>query len=220
VGRLLLPNNGPCTLDWGIVGTWVQGTFVLAGVIVAYTQLQALNQNERVKTTLNVYYDLTRTIIPLPGGNPQTIFGALRDIGNTIIRPDAFVAALRRLDSRSLSPQDVLYLTTVRANVSIVHNYFDTVSAMSRRGLLDDDIMFFTMARIITSSYKILSHMISLDRSAELMDSPLFRDLAARADGYIANHKARFAHLREIDIDAIFKKGPGASDAEQDQNGP
>ena len=52
------------------------------------------------------------------------------------------------------------------------------------------------------------------------MDSPLFRDLAARADGYIANHKARFAHLREMDIDAIFKKGPGASDAEQDQNAP
>lgn len=190
-GRLLLPNNGPCILDWSLVGIWLQAGFVLAGVVVAAFQLKRFNDNGRVKNTLRLYEQYMHTAVLIDQNSPMTMPAALNWLQWVDRNFTEYLALLNRANLGQASQADATLLGNVRTSAIITHNFFDTAAVLLNRHLLDDEVFFDTLGYLTAQSYGLLEKILNADKTL-LTGSPLFKRLSEQAQTYKQDHPDRF----------------------------
>jgi hypothetical protein len=190
IGRILLPNNGPCTLDWGIIGVWVQDAFVLGGVLVAAYQLMRFNDNERVKNTLRLYEQFMQSPVQTSSGKELTAFSAGRYLAEGAREAATYVAIRKKCEGGNATANETVWINEVLAGANTTHNFFDTVAVLFRRGLLDRAVFFDTLAGLTVTRYEQLEKLLDVDPKL-LRGSPLFKELAEQARAYLKEHPDR-----------------------------
>ncbi len=128
-----------CSIDWTALGTWFLVGTGIAGVIVAAIQLRKLNENERLKNTLELLRRYDSVLVPfMHEGKQEAITAAVAVARCT---PEV----LEFFGSYGQQPPSSDYKLRW-ASVTIAVNYFKTVGALWERRVIDHDLFFSIMA--------------------------------------------------------------------------
>ena len=147
VGRLLLPNSGPCSLDWIAVGTWVGSIGVVVAGVVALWQLQNFRSNERYKATID-YIGSFGTVKVALGGDVEFTAAESATVVTTgaLNIPIAEEGKQLSQNPNAVANEDnkrkVDYYFRVSSAAVIVIDYFRGAYFLILRNLIDADLFF------------------------------------------------------------------------------
>jgi hypothetical protein len=136
--------------DWTALGTWCLFGTGVAGVWVAWRQLRALNDSEKLKNTLELLRRYDREPVPfMHEGKEESLTASVAF---------ARCAAPGMLDFfRTYDLSQGLNADYRRrwASIVVAMNYFKAVGALWERGVLDEDLFFGYLAPKVVQIFEL-----------------------------------------------------------------